>query len=169
MIYTIHGPSQILASKVTNANQAQISELVAVPENLAKWALIAPPIWLAFHKLWWVLAAYVLFFMAMTGLLTTSYWPIALGLAGLPGIYLFLEGRQLCRAKLETAGYNMIGVVDATSDDGAIARFVSQVIDQPRLQTRPQTVTGEMTRRWSPEPGTESNGNSIGLFPAKEI
>ena len=169
MIYTIHGPSQRFGAKVSNVDEIEFSALVAVPEDLAKWALVAPPFWLAFHKLWWMFGAYCLFLAAMTGVLTTSFWPIAVCLAGLPGIYLFLEGRQLCRSRLEESGLDMIGVVDATSEEAAIARFVGHVINRQLAEpVEPPPSLGELTK-WRARAGSAPENASIGLFPAKEF
>lgn len=169
MIYTIHGPSQYFTAKAQNADEAQFSKLVAVPEDLAKWALLVPPFWLTFHKLWWTLGGYCLFLAGMTGLLATSLWPVAVCLAGLPGIYLFLEGRQLCRSRLEDSGLDMIGVVDATSEEGAIARFVGQVVNRQLDGSVEQSPGPDGLTKWRVKHGPMSENGSIGLFPAKEF
>lgn len=169
MIYTIHGPSQRFGAKVSNVDEVEFSALVAVPEDLAKWALVAPPFWLAFHKLWWMFGAYCLFLAAMTGVLTTSFWPIAVCLAGLPGIYLFLEGRQLCRSRLEESGLDMIGVVDATSEEAAIARFVGAVVERQKIDPAERPLNPDEPVKWRTEAGSARENASIGLFPAKEF
>ena len=105
----------------------------------------------------------------MTGVLTTSFWPIAVGLAGLPGIYLFLEGRQLCRSRLEESGLDMIGLVDATSEEAAIARFVGEVVERQNIKTAERSLNANEPAKRHMGPGSERENASIGLFPAKEF
>ena len=46
-------------------------------------------------------------------------------LGGLPGLYLFLEGNQLRRQKLDEQGYDPVGVVEASSAESAVERFIA--------------------------------------------
>lgn len=98
--------------------------LVAVPDGVAKWALIFAPFWLAFHRLWFALAIYALATILIASLLATPLVAIPLLLSGLPGLYLFLEGNQLRRYRLERQGYEMLAVVDAEDKDTAIEKFL---------------------------------------------
>ncbi len=144
MIYTLHiKPS----STVPGDQDGRYDALVAIPEALAKWAILAPPIWLARHRLWWELAVYCVLTGIIFSALATAYAPAALFLGGIPGIYLMLEGNQLRRAQLERNGYELVDVVEASSEDVAVARYLNAVpeeaghgladtVTMPRLSTR---------------------------------
>jgi len=121
MIHTIHIPPS-----------ADVWEAVAIPETKAPWALIAPPFWLAFHKLWWALVVYL--FVAVTGfvLLTTPAAPAAFLLGGLPGLYLLLEGHQLRRNALERDGWTFAGVAEGHDPEEALARHFGRLTDMAR-------------------------------------
>ena len=114
MIFTIYG----------NAERQRVDDLVAVPENLAPWALVAPPIWLIVHRLWWPLAFYLLFVMFTMAVSTTSFALVSMVLSWLPGVYLMLEGRELYRRKLRDGGRELVGIVNADDEDEAITRHV---------------------------------------------
>ena len=118
MIYTLHALEP-------PADGDRDGGMIAVPERTAVWALIAPLLWLLVHRLWWALAFYTLVALTFLILLGSSFWGITLALGGLPGLYLYLEGNELRRARLRRHGYQMVGVADAPDGDLAVARFVS--------------------------------------------
>ena len=117
MIYTIHAP---LGSR-------DAETFKVIPESKAPWALIAPPVWLAFHKLWLPLLFYVVLSVFLIGLFLTPYWLVGYVLAGLPALYLLLEGNQLRRSALEDRGYQLRDVVDARDEDTALMRHLASV------------------------------------------
>lgn len=123
MIHTIHIPP------AENGGTGDIWEAVAIPETKAPWALIAPPFWLAYHRLWWPLVVYLL--VAVTGfaLLTTPAAPAAFLLGGLPGLYLLLEGHQLRRNKLERDGWTFAGVAEGHDAEEALGRHFGRLTD----------------------------------------
>ena len=100
--------------------------LVAVPERLATWALLFPAFWLAWHRLWLGLVAYLIYTITLLALLPTPYLWVTLAIFGLPGLYLWLEGNQLLRAKLDRQGFALVGVVEAPDEQTAVARHLAQ-------------------------------------------
>ena len=121
MIYTIYGkPDRSFLTE----DPDQFDALEAVPEGLAKWALVAPPVWLIINRLWWPLLICLMFWALCLAILTTPFFALTPLIFGLPGLYLMLEGREIYRRKLETQGLAMIGLVDATNEQAAIARFL---------------------------------------------
>ena len=122
MIHTIHIPP------ATDAGAGDIGEAVAIPEGKAPWALIAPPFWLAWHRLWWALTVYLLVTAIGLSLLATPLAPAALLLGGLPGIFLLLEGHQLRRNKLERLGWQFVGVAEGHDENEAIARHAGHMV-----------------------------------------
>ena len=101
------------------------AKIVAVPEQTAFWAIVAPPIWLAWHRLWFHLAIYLIIVGGLFTLLTTPYWLVPALLGGLPGVYLWLEGHQLRRNNLEAHGYELTHVIEAPDEKTALARVIA--------------------------------------------
>ena len=107
-IYTVHLPP---ISGSGNDDRARM-----ISEAPALLALIFPALWLIWHRLWYALAAYLLLAAIVS---VTAQWTANDALGGLmiiPGLYLFLEGRQLLRARLERRGWRFAGVVEAESE-----------------------------------------------------
>ena len=159
MIYTIHG----------NADQQRSEDLVAVPESLAPWALVAPPIWLIMHRLWWPLTFYVLFVVFTMTVSATSFAVISMVLSWLPGVYLLLEGRELYRKKLQDSGLEMIGIVNADDEEEAIMRHVMrEKLDiSPSASLEAMNEQKTMVRTSSNRQSAASNG-IFGLFSPEE-
>lgn len=140
MIFTLYGG-------IDEAGAPRPDTISAIPEAAAKWALVAPPIWLAWHRLWFALAVYLLIGALVLAMLFTPYWPAALVLGGIPAIYLFLEGHQLRRRALDRAGAVMLGVVDASSAEIAVARFLDEHGMAEREPTTPSRPVPAAARR----------------------
>lgn len=128
MIFTLH-------LKQAPQSEGRFDSLVAIPEGLAKWALIVPPFWLARHKLWFAFALYSMVALAGFALLPTSFGIIPAMMGGLPGLYLLLEGHQLRRNKLENEGYETVAILDASSEQMAIEHFLSAHEEKISLDT----------------------------------
>ncbi|NKB51599.1 MAG: hypothetical protein GKR97_05140 [Rhizobiaceae bacterium] len=164
MIYTIFGPSDFGSN---GQETSAFDSLVAVPEGPATWALLAPPIWLIAHRLWWPLAYCLLFWAFCATLLTTPFAVIAIFINGLPGLYFMLEGRELYRRKLENEGMIMIGLIDAASEPAAIGRFLD---DQQHQPTLPSSQTVPAPAKASPQllRGSGDSTDVFGLFTPRE-
>lgn len=159
MIYTIYSKSAV----------QQSDDLVAVPENLAPWALIAPPIWLAVHRLWLWLATYLLFVLLTMAISATSYALVAMVLSWLPGVYLLLEGRELYRRKLEESGMELVGLVNADSEDEAIGRHVARVqLQMPQFKDADELNDNPRARLLPASAQDQSASGVFGLFSPGE-
>lgn len=162
MIYTIH-LKPISGSAVSeNGEDARFDALLAIPEGRANWALIFPPFWLAYHKLWWELLVYGMFVILSVALLVSPFGLAVLLLGGLPGIYLLLEGNQLRRQKADRNGYEFVDVVDASNVRMAHARFLENWKPTPasrQLSTSPKPSRGFSSKPRSP---------GFGMFPQEE-
>lgn len=118
MIWTLHGQ--------TSASDERLAEtMAAVPERTSIWALAFPALWLAWHRLWIALAAYLIASAFLFALLTTPYWTIGIALGGLTGLYVWLEGAQLRRGALERRGFTTLDLVEAPDAETAIMRGIS--------------------------------------------
>lgn len=160
MIFTIHMQPQ---QQFVGAEITRFDGLVVVPESHANWALLFPPFWLFHHRLWFALGVYGLIVILSMALLATPLAPAVLFLSGLPGVYLFLEGHQLRRAKLEAEGYALVDVVEASDERTALERFLC-AYEGPELGK--STVSPTMSTLT-----TKSHPKSevFGMFPQGEM
>lgn len=127
MIYTLHlKPGNASAFSTKAEDDARFDNLVAVPDTGAYWALVAPPLWLARYGQWFALLIYLGVTGLILTLLATPAAPAAFFLAGIPGLYLFLEGHQLRRQKLDRQGYMPVGVVEAPNQQTAVESFLAR-------------------------------------------
>jgi len=118
-IWTVHLPPE-------GASEAETSERARfIPERGALLALLFPALWLAFARLWFWLAVYLLMIAALA-ILARVAGSQAFGLISvLPAVWLFLEGRQLQRERLERLGWRFAGVVEAADSEEAELRWFS--------------------------------------------
>ncbi len=131
MIYTLHMLADDRPLAGDESDEARFDSLVAIPEGKAPWALIFPPLWLAWHKLWWELAIYILISVLILTLLATPMQWAAILLSGLPGVFLLLEGHQLRRRHLDAAGFQHVAIVEATSEELALRRGLASLTNTP--------------------------------------
>lgn len=125
MIYTIHMDRDAVPVAGDKSGESRFDSLTAIPDGKATWALIAPPVWLVIHKLWWAFSFYCLVVFFLLALLTTQYFLVPAILGGLPGLYLWLEGHQLRREKALRNGLFHVGTVEAVNDEEALERFLT--------------------------------------------
>ena len=123
MIYTLYQPAGM-----ADADNA-FDGMRIVPEKVAPLAIVFPPFWLAWHRLWFPLAVYGLVAAIIAALVATPFWAVGLVLGGLPALYLWLEGHQLRRNKLERNGYQLVDVVEAKDAESALARHIALATD----------------------------------------
>jgi len=177
MMYTLHAP-QGFASAIGSdpiqiepkADDARLDDLTAIPDGVAKWALILPPFWLAWHRLWGALIIYCAVVLVLLSLLGTGFAMAALVLGGIPGFYLFLEGNSLRRDAMARAGWDNLGVVEAADDDEAIIRFLAGWPDNMSADLG-QTSGQADQRTWPNQPQSMTSVSNpddrlaFGLFP----
>lgn len=123
------------------------------------FALVLPPLFLLVHRLWFALGMYVLAVAAL-GLAGMVAGPVASFLLSiLPGLYLFIDGRQLVRGRLERAGWREVTVVSGESVAEAEQRYFG---------TDRATITNLPVPRSDPSslarPLPASGQSGIGLF-----
>lgn len=117
--YTVYLPPQ---GSVDNPEES----FRLVPDTKAKLALIFPPFWLAWHKLWLPLMAYFVVIVAIIMIAISSPSIAVSYLSILPGFYLLLEGYQLVRQNLENQGWQYAGVVEGQNKEEAEIRFLME-------------------------------------------
>jgi len=116
-IYSVYLPPEHDGEKAAE-------EFQLLRDAKAPLALIFPPFWLAWHRLWLELLIYA---TVATGIGLLAVWqplPPVFYLSAIPGFYLLLEGNELVRRKLERGGWRFAGVVDGQNRDEAEIRFL---------------------------------------------
>ena len=151
MIYTFHQQFPLGEDRSFGLVENEV-KIAVVPERTAFWAIFAPPLWLAWHRLWFALALYLIIAGALLALLTTSYWLVTIMLGGLPGLYLWFEGHQLRRNHLEAHGYELTHVIDAPDETTALARMIAS--------ERPLQPTGSTKPKPKDTPATPANNGA---------
>lgn len=144
----------------------RFDNVLAVPDGMAKWALILPPFWLAWHRLWGALTIYAAITLVLLSLLGTGYFTITLLLGGLPGLYLLLEGNNLRRDALGRSGWKTIDVLEAANESEAITRFLARWTDaEAPTPDRTQPSPPSVTRPQTVAPTGPNDRLAFGLFP----
>jgi len=131
-----------------------------IPDGKAIFALIAPPIWLVWHKLWLPLMAY---FAVALGISLLAGWqpgPAVGYLSAIPGLYLLLEGRELVVGKLRSQGWREVAIVDAQNVDEAEIKYIANMDERGLLN-----ASSHQTMKPSRTPAGSLSGSSLGLFP----
>lgn len=123
------------------------------------FALILPPLFLLVNRLWFALGMYVLGVAAL-GLAGMVTGPVASFLISiLPGIYLFIDGRQLVRGRLERAGWREVTVVSGENVAEAEQRYFATGVASTTNLPIPRSDLSPLAR---PLPASGQSG--IGLF-----
>lgn len=146
-------------------DEAQDFRLVADSKSVL--ALIFPLPWLLFNRLW-LMFLIISILTVLTSLLVSSQTSgmnvgasafAAICLSGLPGIYLFLEGKVLIANRFERAGWRLVNIVEANNKEEAEIRHVVALAESdaeaplapslktastapPALSSRPRLATG---------------------------
>jgi len=149
--YTVHLPPNM--AKAASQDARMIADAPAL------LALVFPALWLLWHRLWFALIAYLMI-AGIVSLIARLLGVDALdGLMLLPGLYLFLEGRQLLRARLERKGWRLAGVVEAANAEEADIRWFSGETEAAAPPKPPVIASASPVP--PPTTGTEP---SIGIF-----
>lgn len=143
----------------TKTGQSEVDDFRLVSDSKAPLALIFPPFWLAWHKLWLELLVYAVFAFSVALLAIWKPSPAIFYLSGLPGLFILLEGRAMIVRKLERKGWRFAGVVDGDTLENAETRFLAQNVElfQPHK-------TDKLVIRSNNNPVAHAPA-AIGLFP----
>jgi Protein of unknown function (DUF2628) len=161
-VYTVHFPTRVGATSGFANKPPVDAALVAaefVPERFSRAAFFLGPIWLAWHKLWLELLAWLVVFSLLTiqhfvgaG---TNFW-----IGVLLEFLLGLEANNLRRGRLARKGYRLVDVAAGATRDDAERSFYRRYLQTGAV---PPTVT-----RSSAPPPANPNAEVVGLFPLPE-
>lgn len=117
--------------------------------------------WLIWHRMWLVLALYVLVTAAVFALVDRAPVPIAWTAMILLGVLVGLEGNNLRRWTLERRGHRFLGIASGDRRDEAEYRFFATwtALQKPRREMQGPTATMAIASK------PTGVGEIIGLFP----
>ncbi len=160
-VYTVHEPPPRGSEISSDAER-----FVFVRDGFAFWAFLLGPLWMLRHRLWLMLAGYLIIsagvYMALlfAGASRAGLAIVALLIAVLTG----LEASTLRRLTLRLRGWTNVGVVSGEDLEDAERRFfdawVQSGSEEDAPPASPAARNAPPLPRGSPPPGV------IGLFPA---
>ncbi len=105
---------------------AEDPDIVLIKDGLSWTALLFPVIWLAWHRIWRGLAAYLAAAVAIGVIIgVADAGEVIEGLAAIGfAVLVGLEAQDWRRAALLRQGYREVGAVRAADEDSAVARFL---------------------------------------------
>lgn len=152
--------------EVYSSDTADQTEFISDKKPI--FGLIFPALWLLWNRLWFAFLLYTIvafFFAAMSG----SQWAMFLGLISfLPGVYVFLEGKNWIGASLERKGLTLQGLVEAENFESAELKWFSgqDQIQSRNKENRPMLTTEAPVVRKVPNnaPQSSTDNHEFGLF-----
>lgn len=170
-IFTVHAPPK------PEGAAADPAEYVFVKDGFSWPALLIPPIWLIWHRLWltlliWVAAVVVLSILAGFAGADASTAVIALF-----AVWFALEANGLRRWTLERRSYALVGVVEGRRIEDAERRFFAETASDDAspvvassapasgLSAPLFTMSAPSSAPSAPPPPSPQRGGIVGLFP----
>jgi len=162
-IYTVHQPPLD-----AGAAAAEPHRFVFVRDGFSWWAFLLTPLWMLRHRLWLVLAIYLLVTAALdAGLRALGASMLTLVVASLLiSVLVGLEAGTLRRFKLARRHWRNIGVVTGDDREDAERRFFDAWIRQApaRRSAAPSRAPASGSAGPAAPPSSAPSG-VIGLFP----
>jgi hypothetical protein len=163
-VYTVHEPPAWSARRLPDAER-----LVFVRDGFSFWAFLVAPVWMLWHRMWLVLAGYVVVVaalvapMAIFGASRAAISVVGLFIALLVG----LEASTLRRLTLRFRGWRNVGIVSGDDVEDAERRFFDAWLRQssaPRT-AGPPPLPGAGAAAPAALPRAPQPPDVIGLFP----
>jgi hypothetical protein len=172
-VYTVHIPSRGLRSETsafalsgeqTTAGQAALVDAIFVPEGYSRAAFFLGPFWLAWHRLWLELLAWMVVFLVLTivgGKFIAPFTTFVIGVA--LEILLGLEANNLRRGRLARRGYRLIDVAAGATRDDAERSFYRRKLDTAFTAPEPAKDVVQ-----PPPLPPDPHAEVLGMFPLPE-
>lgn len=156
-VYTVHARPGAL-----HAGAADTEAVVLVEERMPWLALLAPPVWLLWHRLWAGLLLYFVVIAVVSAALNAL--GLGQGLVGLVdmlvSLLFALEATAIRQWTLRRRGYSHVASVVAPNEEAAELKFFSG----QTLVVMPAGAANAYTCA-SPDTGVRPNTGVLGLFP----
>ncbi|HKH80344.1 MAG TPA: DUF2628 domain-containing protein [Methylovirgula sp.] len=180
-VYTVHLPSRGFRSDMSGfalpgsaepairpsgsaPSQAALVDAAFVPEGFSRAAFFLGPFWLAWHRLWLELLAWlVVFGLLASGALRFIGPGTSFMIGFLLQILLGLEGNNLRRGGLARRGYRLVDVAAGATRDDAERSFFRRSIESG-APLPAQAEPSAQPPRLPPHPQPDV----LGLFPLPE-
>lgn len=170
-VYTVHAP--VAAQSGARTMDATTDKYVFVRDGFYFWAMVAPALWMLYHRLWLPLVGYIVLAVALGFVL--SRLGVSSGTAlvafALVSILIGLEAASLRRRKFSGRKWRQLDVVVADDEEAAERRF----FDRHASQLAPAPASSQAWADRGPQhpssqapyqPQTAGGANDIiGLFP----
>lgn len=130
-----------------------------IREGVDLLALLVPLLWLLWHRLWLPLLVYIALVLTIGLAGRVISEPAVILLSSLPGIYLFIEGRELVRARLARAGWQLKDVVEADNLAEAELRY----FNRPGSLSTSSPASSDIATEEEASPATQRRRSEIGI------
>jgi hypothetical protein len=162
-VYTVHEPPVRSADPLPDAER-----IVFVRDGFSFWAFLLAPLWMLWHRMWLVLAGYVIVAVALeTALAAFGGARAAASILGLfISLLVGLEASTLRRFTLRRRRWKNVGIVSGDDVEDAERRFFDAWLRQS-----PSRPAGNAAAAPAPPgsaatiPRVPPNSDVVGLFP----
>jgi hypothetical protein len=155
-VYTVHEPPP-----PRYESNSDPERYVFVRDGFSFWAFLLGPLWMLWHRMWWVLLGYILVVAGLEGLvyLLDLSEPVSVVIGGFLALLIGFEAATLRRFTLARRRWRNVGIIVGDDLEIAERRFFDA------LGRRPQAA-GEPPRGPEPSvPWTASRALASGLLP----
>ena len=161
-VYTVHAPSPLQAA----ASLRDAERFAFVRDGFSFWAFLVAPWWMLWHRMWLVLAGYVVAMAVVVSALAVlgaSQSALAL-VAVLISLLVGLEASTLRRLTLRRRGWNNVGIVTGDDLEDAERRFFDAWRRHAPARNGAAS-TSSAAAPAAPPPRAPQEAGVIGLFP----
>ena len=154
-VFSVHEPP-------LQAGAAAPDRCVFVRDGFSFWAFLFAPLWMLRHRMWLVLAGYLVICLGLEGAAAVAGASTAIvGLVGiLIALWVGLEAATLRRFSLRRRGFTEVGIVSGDSLEAAERRFFEGWRRPPG-----QSASGPMGPSMPMNTARQQPSDVIGLFP----
>jgi hypothetical protein len=161
-VYTVHEPPLRAAEALADPQR-----FIFVRDGFYFWAFLLAPFWMIRHRLWLVLALYLLISIGVAvGLRAVGGSDGAIILAGfLISLLVGFEAGTLRRWTLQRRGWRNVGTVSGRRREEAELRFFDAWLRQAPVRPMAPPAASPATPATTPPPASPDGTGVVGLFP----
>ncbi len=162
-VYTVHEPPAWTAGPLPDAER-----FVFVRDGFSFWAFLLAPLWMLWHRMWLVLAGYVVVTVVLEApMVVFGISRAAISVVGLfMSLLIGLEASTLRRFTLQRRGWRNVGIVSGDDVEDAERRFFDAWLRQTPTQRTANAAAPPPPPAAPPiMPRAPRTPDVIGLFP----